>query len=84
MYKPSLDYQGKLDVAVAVGVNGCEEKVKILYGLGIRLFVLDTAHGYQQSMIENIKNIRLLYKDTITLVAGNVITEDATRDLILA
>jgi len=40
LYKPSLDYQGKLDVAVAVGVNGCEEKVKILYGLGIRLFVL--------------------------------------------
>jgi IMP dehydrogenase len=67
-----------------VGINGCEEKVQILYGLGIRLFVLDTAHGYQQFMIENIRKLRAVYGKKIYIIAGNVITEDATRDLILA
>jgi len=84
LYAPSLDENGKLNVAVAVGINGCEEKVQILYGLGIRLFVLDTAHGYQKSMIDNIKKIRAVYGKKIYIVAGNVITENATRDLILA
>jgi IMP dehydrogenase len=45
---------------------------------------LDTAHGYQKSMIENIKKLRSMYGKKIYIVAGNVITEDATRDLILA
>ncbi len=84
LYAPSLDQNGKLNVAVAVGINGCEEKISLLYGLGIRLFVLDTAHGYQKSMIENIKTIRAIYGKNITIVAGNVITEEATRDLLLA
>ena len=84
MYAPALDQNGKLNVAVAVGINGCEEKISVLYTLGIRLFVLDTAHGYQKSMIENVKTIRAIYGKNITIVAGNVITEKATRDLLLA
>lgn len=35
-------------------------------------------------MIENIKTIRAIYGKNITIVAGNVITEEATRDLLLA
>lgn len=84
LYAPSLDQHGKLNVAVAVGIHNFDEKVAILYDLGIRLFVLDTAHGYQKSMIENIKNIRSMYGNTIIVVAGNVITEEATRALLLA
>ncbi len=84
LYAPALDQNGKLNVAVAVGINGCEEKISVLYTLGIRLFVLDTAHGYQKSMIENVKTIRAIYGKNITIVAGNVITEKATRDLLLA
>ncbi|MCF7834722.1 GuaB1 family IMP dehydrogenase-related protein [Candidatus Gracilibacteria bacterium] len=84
LYKPTLDENGNLDVAVAVGINNFDEKVQILFDLGIRIFVLDTAHGYQKSMIENIKKIRSMYGDKIKVIAGNVITEDATRELILA
>lgn len=84
LYKPTLDENGNLDVAVAVGINNFDEKVQILFDLGIRIFVLDTAHGYQKSMIENIKKIRSMYGDKIKVIAWNVITEDATRELILA
>jgi len=35
-------------------------------------------------MIENIKKLRTMYGTAITIVAGNVITEEATRDLLLA
>ena len=35
-------------------------------------------------MIENIKKIRSLYGDRIVVVAGNVVTEKATRELLLA
>ena len=84
LYNPSLDQDGKLNVAVAIGMNGFDEKVSALYNVWIRLFVLDTAHGFQRSMIENIKKIRSLYGDRIVVVAGNVVTEKATRELLLA
>jgi IMP dehydrogenase len=84
LYSPSLDQQWKLNVAVAVWVNSFDEKVQTLFDVWIRIFVLDTAHGYQKSMIENIKKIRSLYGKSITVVAGNVITEQATRALLEA
>ncbi|HKL44128.1 MAG TPA: IMP dehydrogenase, partial [Candidatus Absconditabacterales bacterium] len=84
IYSPTLDKNGKLNLAVAVGINSFEEKVHKLHEWGINIFVLDTAHGYQKSMIENIKKFRKIFGDEPTLIAGNVITEDATRDLIKA
>lgn len=83
IYKPALDENWKLNVAVAVGINSFDEKVQILFNLWVKIFVLDTAHGYQKSMIENIKKIRAMYGNKIKVIAGNVITEDATRELIL-
>lgn len=79
-----MDQHGRLNVAVAIGMNGFDEKVSALYDLGIRVFVLDTAHGFQKSMLDNIKKIRSLYGDRIVVVAGNVVTEKATRELLLA
>jgi IMP dehydrogenase len=46
--------------------------------------VLDTAHGYQRKMIESIKKFREICGNEPVLIAGNVITPDATRDLIEA
>ena len=79
-----MDAQGRLDVAVAVGVNSFDEKVATLYGLGIRTFVIDTAHGYQKSMIETIKKFREQFGHEATVIAGNVITAEATKALIEA
>ncbi|MCX6823801.1 MAG: GuaB1 family IMP dehydrogenase-related protein [candidate division SR1 bacterium] len=84
IYQPTLDVHGKLDVAVAVGVNSFDEKVRVLYDLGIRTFVLDTAHGYQKSMIDTVKKFRQQFGTEATVIAGNVITAEATRALIEA
>jgi len=84
IYRPSLDKSGKLNVAVAIWINSFEEKIHKLFELWINVFVLDTAHGYQKSMIENIKKFRKLFGNWPILIAGNVITEEATRELIQA
>lgn len=84
IYQPTLDAKGKLDVAVAVWVNSFDEKVGILYDLWIRIFVLDTAHGYQKSMIDTIKKFRQQFGDEATVIAWNVITAEATSALIQA
>ncbi len=84
LYKPTLDAQGRLDVAVAVGVNSFDEKVALLYELGIRTFVIDTAHGYQKSMIDTVKKFRQQFGNEATVIAGNVITAEATRALLEA
>lgn len=56
----------------------------MLFDLGIRTFVLDTAHAYQKSMIDAIKRCRNLFGDTVKIVAGNVVTAEATRALLEA
>jgi IMP dehydrogenase len=58
VYSPTLDTDGKFDVAVALGINNFIEKARILIEDGIHIFVLDTAHGYQRKMIEAIKAFR--------------------------
>lgn len=72
MYQPTLDIHGKLDVAVAVWVNAFDEKVALLYALGIRTFVIDTAHGYQKSMIDTVKKFREQFGNEATLVMSSL------------
>lgn len=84
VYSPTLDVEGKFEVAVALGVNNFIEKARILIADGIRIFVLDTAHGYQRKMIEAIQQFRKEFGDTPVVVAGNVITPEATHALIEA
>lgn len=84
IYKATLDDNGKLNVAVAIGINNFEDRVKKLFELWINIFVLDTAHGYQKSMIENIKKFRNLFGQKAVLIAWNVITAEATKALLEA
>ncbi len=84
IYDASLDNQGRLDLAVAIGVNNFENRAKMLFDLGIKTFVLDTAHAYQKGMIDAVKRCRSMFGDKITIVAGNVITAEATKALLQA
>jgi IMP dehydrogenase len=85
LYKPSLSNDGKLLVAGAIGINGNPaSRAEHLVNMGINTIVLDTAHGHQRKMIEAIKSTRIAVGGKINIVAGNVATAEATKDLINA
>jgi IMP dehydrogenase len=84
IYKPALNVDGKFIVSVAVGINGdVASRARSLHNMGVDVLVIDTAHGHQSRMISTIEAVRKAVP-TATLVAGNVVTPQATRDLISA
>ena len=84
IYKPAVDREGRLMIAVAVGVNADPAtRAKALLGLGVDVVVVDTAHGHQDRMLDVVSDVRRSV-DTLPVVAGNVVTAAGTRDLINA
>jgi IMP dehydrogenase len=84
IYKPLTDKKGRLKVAVAIGINGdVAAKASRVLKFGADVLVVDTAHGHQKKMLEAIKAVRSVDKK-VPIVAGNVVTAQATRDLIEA
>jgi IMP dehydrogenase len=82
IYQPALDRDGRLMVAVAVGVNAePETKAKALVEMGADVLVIDTAHGHQTRMLRAIEAVRAVAGE-VPIVAGNVVTADGTRQLI--
>ena len=84
IYTPALDAHGRLRVAAAVGINGdVAGKAKALAAAGVDVLVIDTAHGDQDGMIRAIRTVKELGLG-LPIVAGNVVTEQAVRDLVAA
>jgi IMP dehydrogenase len=84
IYTPALDAHGRLRVAAAVGINGdVAGKAKALAAAGVDVLVVDTAHGDQDGMIRAIRAVKELDLG-LPVVAGNVVTEQAVRDLVAA
>ena len=84
IYRPLLDAAGKLKVAAAVGINGdVAGRATELLAAGVDVLVIDTAHGHQQKMFDALAAVRGL-DPAVPIVAGNVVTADATRELIHA
>lgn len=78
------DQQGRLVVGAAVGISkDTMERVAALVQAGIDLLVVDSAHGHHRNILEAVSKIRQAYPELV-IVAGNVATGDATRDLIEA
>ena len=78
------DEHGRLRVGAAVGVTAdTMERVTALLKAGVDFVVVDTAHGHSRGVIEMVKTIRSRFP-RIDLIAGNVGTAEATRDLIRA
>lgn len=73
------DGRGRLRVGAAVGVHELE-RVEALIHVGVDVVVVDTAHGHTQNVIETVKAIRKRFD--IEIVAGNIATAEAARDLI--
>ncbi len=78
------DGQGRLLVGAAVGVTAeTHERIDALVAAGADVIVIDTAHGHSRGVIRTVQEVRAKYPDLV-LVAGNVATGEATRDLIEA
>jgi IMP dehydrogenase len=78
------DEHGRLRVGAAVGVTAdTVDRVTALLKAGVDLIVVDTAHGHSRGVIEMVRTIRRRFP-RLDLIAGNVGTAEATRDLIRA
>ncbi|SJZ76112.1 IMP dehydrogenase [Selenihalanaerobacter shriftii] len=78
------DEQGRLLAGAAVGISGDTwDRIEVLIEAGADLLVIDTAHGHSQGVIDLVKEVRVEFPD-VNLIAGNVATAGATRDLIEA
>ncbi|ADL42248.1 inosine-5'-monophosphate dehydrogenase [Caldicellulosiruptor obsidiansis OB47] len=78
------DSKGRLLCAAAVGVSrDTDERVDALVKAQVDVIVVDTAHGHSKGVIETVKKIKSRYPN-IQVVAGNIATAEAARDLIEA
>lgn len=80
----SKDERGRLRVGAAVGVTpDTMQRAAALYKAGADVIVVDTAHGHSRGVVDMVKALRQSYPD-MQIIAGNVATAEATRDLIEA
>ncbi|MGC1181460.1 IMP dehydrogenase [Legionella sp.] len=78
------DSAEQLRVGAAVGVgNNTNERVAALVEAGVDVIVIDTAHGHSHGVIDRVKWIKKYYPD-IQVIAGNIATAAAARDLYAA
>lgn len=78
------DTHGRLLCGAAVGISkDTMDRAEALVQSGIDVLVVDSAHGHHINIIEAVRKLRAAYPD-LTIVAGNVATGEATRDLIEA
>ena len=78
------DQHGRLLVGAAVGVTkDTLMRVEKLVKAHVDVITIDTAHGHSQGVMETVKEIRAAYPE-LAIIAGNVATAEATRELIEA
>ena len=78
------DAQGRLLCGAAVGITAnVLDRVDALVKAHVDVVVLDSAHGHSANVLNCVKMIKEKYPE-LQLIAGNVATGEATRDLIEA
>ena len=75
------DSKGRLLCGASVGItNDMMDRVDALVKAQVDVITLDTAHGHSKGVIEGVKKIKAKYPE-LQIIAGNVATAEATRDL---
>ena len=81
----SKDKKGRLLVGAAVGVkDDTIERTDQLLKAGADVIVIDVAHGHNTRTIEMTKRLRKTFGNKLELIAGNIATAEAARDLAKA
>ena len=76
------DAHGRLLVGAAVGASGDYlERAQALAAKSVDVLAIDTAHGHSSRVAEAVKELRRSLPD-LQLVAGNVATGEAVKDLV--
>jgi IMP dehydrogenase len=76
------DEQGRLRVGAAIGATGdFLERAEEMAREKVDVLAIDTAHGHTARVMESIRALKRRLPD-VQLVAGNVATAEATRDLV--
>jgi len=78
----NLDAHGRLRVGAAVGVAD-DVRVAALAKAKVDLVVVDTAHGHSENVLRAVERYKKAHAE-LDVVAGNIVTADAARDLISA
>jgi IMP dehydrogenase len=76
------DERGRVRVGAAVGVTADGiKRVDALLEAGVDVIVVDTAHAHSSNTLETIAKIKRRHRG-LPLIAGNIATAEAARDLI--
>ena len=78
------DKYDRLLAGAAIGVTAdCLERTAALVEAGVDVVVLDSAHGHSQNIVNKLKEVKAAFPD-LPVIAGNIATGEAARDLIEA
>jgi IMP dehydrogenase len=78
------DPQGRLRVGAAIGATGDYlERMAELVRAKVDVIIIDTAHGHSSRVLEAIKEAKRKFPE-MDVIAGNIATEEAARDLVSA
>ena len=78
------DDQGRLRVGAAIGATGDYlERMAELVRAKADVIVVDTAHGHSSRVLNAVKEVKRKFPE-VDVIAGNIATEEAARDLIKA
>jgi IMP dehydrogenase len=76
------DEQGRLRVGAALGATGdYMERAREMVARKVDLLVIDTAHGHSERVMDAVRHVKHTLPN-VQLIAGNVGTFEAARDLI--
>jgi len=80
----SKDENDRLRVGAAVSVGtDALSRAKLLADAQVDVIVIDTAHGHTRSVMDTLKKLKTDgYFKKIDIIAGNIATAEAARDLI--
>ncbi|MDZ5010488.1 CBS domain-containing protein, partial [Clostridium perfringens] len=75
------DEKGRLLCGASVGITkDMMDRVDALVKANVDVITLDTAHGHSKGVMDGVRKIKAKYPD-LQIIAGNIATAEATRDL---
>src|SRR5258707_10121160 len=77
------DEYGRLRVGAAVGVGpDPDDRCAALIEEGVDVLAIDTSHAHSRMVIEMVAHVKARFGKQVQLMAGNVVTAEATEALI--